>query len=35
LLPEEATKKFVDYMGGADNILKKPKRITSKGITGG
>ncbi|PKE29616.1 hypothetical protein CWS43_16410 [Rahnella sp. AA] len=31
LPPEEAAKKFVDYMGGADNILKKAKEDFDKG----
>ena len=35
LPPEEAAKKFVDYMGGADAIMKKAKedydRVTTAG----
>lgn len=31
LPPEEAAKKFVDYMGGADNILKKAKEDYDQG----
>ncbi|HEY2452834.1 MAG TPA: alkyl sulfatase dimerization domain-containing protein [Scandinavium sp.] len=31
LPPEEAAKKFVDYMGGADNILKKAKDDYAQG----
>ncbi len=31
LPPEEAAKKFVDYMGGADNILKKAKEDFDQG----
>lgn len=31
LPPEEAAKKFVDYMGGADAILKKAKEDYNRG----
>lgn len=35
LPPVEAAKKYVDYMGVADNILKKRKRILVKAIIAG